>query len=102
MKTKWWRWWIVPLIFTILIAVVPLLALAIIYWVQLSQFPVSVTVLGLVFITPFGKRWVVVWPFSLTLAWPAALIIHGVWKRRKARKLGVFPQEALQDRHGGI
>jgi hypothetical protein len=86
MKTKWWRWWIVPLILTILFAVVPWLALVITFWQQLSQISISVTVFGLVSTVLFADVDVVVWPFSLVLAWPAALVVHGVWKRRKAKK----------------
>ncbi len=76
------------MILTILLEVVPWLVLVISLWPQLSNLQISFTVLGLVFITDgfFGDVAVVVWPFSLVLVWPAALIMHDVWKRRKAKK----------------
>ena len=87
---KRWRWWIVPLILSILFAIFPWLTLVISFWPQLFQMPIAFTVFGLVFYSGIGNVGVVVWPYSLVLVWPAALTIHGVWKRRKAKWQGAL------------
>jgi hypothetical protein len=92
---KRWRWWIVPLILTIPFEVVAATGLA------LAQAPGSGQMVFWYSIRPYHGLYFA-WPLFLGLVWPTALIIHGVWKGRKARKLGVFPQEALQGRHGGM
>jgi hypothetical protein len=101
MKIKWWRWWIVPLILTILFEV----GLAILdmnisspgLWPRVfnSQFGENLILLlmgGFFAFIPFIQNYaaVLTWPLFLGLVWPAALIIHVVWKRRKAKKQGVL------------
>jgi hypothetical protein len=90
MKVKWWRWWIVPLILTITfeVGVARLLVIGLgNLWGEMSA-GYSFTRLLLsglfVFIPPDAA--IVMWPLFLGLVWPAALIVHGVWKRRKAKK----------------
>jgi hypothetical protein len=88
MKIKWWRWWIVPLIPTILIEVGVAILLAheflggTEFWGDLGLLLMSPPLI----VFPIERDLVLLWPLFLWLVWPAALIIHGVWKRRKAKK----------------
>jgi hypothetical protein len=89
MKMKWWRWWIVPLILTILFEFVAADGLL------LALKPESSANMFLPFYLQVAQLLCFIYGLFLGLVWPAALILHIVWKRRKTKK-GVLAHPEVQ------
>jgi hypothetical protein len=100
MNVKWWRWWIVPLILTILMVslILPNIfeVLTSPAWRDSLNSSTSIPASWYVLSLAVSFSIVLIGGMFLGLAWPVALITHVIWKRRKARKQGALLQPGMQ------